>query len=93
MNEDSRSDSDSSPLEEDDPGCLDAFEEITEQSDLDAFSTILKAAQKVALTVERKNEHLTQGTCEQHIIVARRFALILHQRDSFLLANSWLGLK
>jgi len=54
VNEDSGSDSDSSSLEEDDPGCLDAFEEITEQSDLDAFSTILKAAQKVALTAERK---------------------------------------
>jgi len=52
VNEDSGSDSDSSSLEEDDPGCLDALEEITEQLDLDAFSTILKVAQKVALTAE-----------------------------------------
>jgi hypothetical protein len=47
------SDSDSSPPEEEGPECLDTFEEIVNQSDLNKFSTVLKEAQWVALAAER----------------------------------------
>jgi hypothetical protein len=54
VDEGRKSDSDSSPLGKDDPECLDAFEEITEQSDSNEFNTILKEAQKIASAAEQR---------------------------------------
>ena len=45
------SDSDSSQSEE--PGCLEAFEEIVEESELEKFSAYLMDAQKAALELEK----------------------------------------
>ena len=51
--DDTGSDNDSDSSLEDEPGCLDIFEEIVEQSDLEKFSNILKKAQQVVVVVER----------------------------------------